>query len=79
MASPGIRFGSIAADANAASNPGAMSDFLWGSLPTDDADYYRRHYDAGSAIVIVRTPSEQSESLLRGAGAMKVQRRGYLA
>jgi hypothetical protein len=79
MAAPGMRFASIAATANAAANPGGMTDYLWDSLPVDTARIYQQEYDGGKAIVIVRTPSAAAEQILRDQGALHVQRQGYLA
>ncbi len=79
----GTRFAGIAATANASTNPGGMTDFLWASLPVDFAKYYQQAYEGGKAIVIVRSQEpavpEDAERVLREHGATQIQRQGYLA
>jgi hypothetical protein len=79
MGTPGIRYASLAATAGASSNPGGMTDYLWDSLPVDMARYYQQEYDGGRAIVIVRGPTPEAENILKGQGALHVDRQGYLA
>jgi hypothetical protein len=79
MAGPGTRSAEIAATANAAANPGMMTDFLWSSLPRDMADHYQRQYDGGKAIVVVRSSTPEAEEILREQGAVSVEKQGYLA
>jgi hypothetical protein len=79
MGGPGTRSAQIAATANAAANPGIMTDFLWNSLPRDVADHYQHQYDGGKAIVIVRASAAEAEDILREKGAISVERQAYLA
>lgn len=82
-ASLGTRTASIGATANAANNPGGMSDFLWDSLPTDFAHYYRQQFEDGCAILTVSAETEEearkAEDLLRHQGASRVERNSYMA
>lgn len=75
----GTRYAGIAATANAASNPGGMSDFLWDSLPEDVAHIYQQQYDGGKAILIIREASDETEALVRRLGPVSVHHQGYLA
>jgi hypothetical protein len=82
-ASLGTRTASIGATANASTHPGGMSDFLWSSLPTDFADYYRQQYEDGKTVLCVEAKDDdeqqQIEDHLRTAGAIKVDNGGFLA
>ena len=75
----GTRYAGIAASANASTDPGGMTDFLWDSLPTDMAKIYQKDYDGGLAIIIVREPSDIAERILREQGALNLHHHGFLA
>lgn len=77
-AGSGMRMESLAASANASTSPGSMTDYLWASLPSDMAQYYRQIYEGGRAIVVVQNANEKSEQILRDKGALQVHRQGRL-
>ena len=68
----------IAAAAGAASDPGRMSDFLWGMLPASVAERIVSLYDQGRTIVIVANATAAIEAALREAGAGEIVGRVYL-